>query len=207
MNYNFTANWFGDKKSQIDLANSIPFKATDKINILEIGSYEGRSTVWFIENYLHNPESTITCIDPWADYSQDESSMNSYNAENAFWKFGTKKIIDVFNKNIEMTGKSNQVIVKQGLSTDVLPNLVTSGNKYEVIFIDGNHVAPFVLLDATYSWQILQSKGIMIFDDYLWMPELKNTLRPQIAIDSFINIFSDYVTVVLNNYRKAIVKK
>lgn len=54
---------------------------------------------------------------------------------------------------------------------------------------------------------MLQPKGVMIFDDYLWMPELKNTLRPQMAIDSFINVFADYITVVLNTYRKAIVKK
>lgn len=207
MSYNFTADWFGDEKAQKDLSNSIPYKAKDKIDILEIGSYEGRSTVWFIDNYLHNPESTITCIDPWSDYSQDENSMNSYNSENAVWKFGTKKIIDVFNKNIEVTGRSKQVIVERGLSTNVLPKLITAGKKYEIIFIDGNHVAPSVLLDATYSWQMLQKKGVMIFDDYLWMPELKNTLRPQIAIDSFINVFSDYITVVLNTYRKAIVKK
>ena len=37
------------------------------INILEIGAFEGSSTTWFIDNYLHHDLSTITVIDPFTD--------------------------------------------------------------------------------------------------------------------------------------------
>ena len=60
MKYQFAADWFGDTESQDDLIKTINLDPANEINILEIGSYEGRSTVWFIENYLHNINSTIT---------------------------------------------------------------------------------------------------------------------------------------------------
>src|SRR3954452_7004174 len=31
--------------------------------LVEIGSFEGRSTLWFLENLLRHPDSRIVCID------------------------------------------------------------------------------------------------------------------------------------------------
>jgi len=101
VNYNFTANWFDSDESQKkDLCNILPYKTNDEIHILEIGSYEGMSTVWFVENFLNNEKSTITCVDPWDDYSQDANSMGSYGSSDASCKFKTRKIKDVFLNNI-----------------------------------------------------------------------------------------------------------
>ncbi len=207
MKYQFAADWFGDTESQDDLIKTINLDPANEINILEIGSYEGRSTVWFIENYLHNINSTITCIDPWLDYSQNENSLNSYGAVDAQWKFGTLKIKEIFDKNIELSGKSKQVIIHHDLSTNVLPKLLVEKKKYDFIFIDGNHVSLFVMMDAVFCWNLLKKNGILIFDDYLWMPDLDKKLRPQMAIDYFIEVFADYCEVKLDNYRKAIMKK
>jgi predicted O-methyltransferase YrrM len=206
MEYKFTANWFGSEEQIEDLRSILP-DSNSEIKMLEIGSYEGRSTVWFLDNLLRNEKSTITCIDPWMDYSQDEKSLNSYDSETSEWKFGTNKIIDTFLYNIETSNKSNKVIVERGLSSKVLPKLLLNENKYDIIFIDGNHVAPFVLLDAVLSWDLLKVGGIMIFDDYLWMPEKHKSLTPKIAVDSFIEVFEDYNDVILDKYRKAIKKK
>jgi predicted O-methyltransferase YrrM len=206
MKYQFTTDWFGNIELQNDLIKSIDLDPTNEINILEIGSYEGRSTVWFIETYLHNINSTITCIDPWLDYSQDEKSLNSYNAVDAQWKFGSLKIKEIFENNIHLSGKKDQVIIHHDLSTNILPKLLVEKKKYDVIFIDGNHVAPFVMMDAVLCWNLLNKNGIMIFDDYLWMPNLDKKLRPQMAIDYFIEVFADYCKVKLNNYRKVIIK-
>jgi hypothetical protein len=35
------------------------------VNFLELGSYEGRSTVWMLESLLTHPQSHITCVDPF----------------------------------------------------------------------------------------------------------------------------------------------
>lgn len=203
--YKFTANWFGSEEQIEDLKSVLP-NSSSELYMLEIGSYEGRSTVWFLENLLLNEKSTITCVDPWLDYSQDKKSLDSYNSPEADWKFGTNKIVETFLFNIESSGFRNKVSVERGLSTEILPKLLLNSNKYDIIFIDGNHVAPFVLMDAVLSWSLLKNGGILIFDDYLWMPDLYKTLSPKLAIDSFVEVFEDYIDVILDKYRKVLKK-
>jgi predicted O-methyltransferase YrrM len=95
------------------------------------------------------------------------------------------------------------VIVEQGLSKDVLLKLILSKNKYDIIFIDGNHTSPFVLIDSILSWYLLKKDGLIIFDDYLW-GEINSTISPKLAIDSFINCFGDYIEVIWSDYKKVI---
>ena len=83
-NYNYTVDWFGGGE---DLKQIIKFDSESELHILEIGSFEGRSTIWFLENLLKNPKSTITCVDPWTSYSQNSDSFNSYNTEGTEWNF------------------------------------------------------------------------------------------------------------------------
>ncbi len=41
-----------------------PFKGKTGVAALEVGSYEGRSAVWLLENILTAPDALITCVDP-----------------------------------------------------------------------------------------------------------------------------------------------
>ena len=62
----YTVNWFSPKKFKI-LDN---FKLKDNINFLEIGSFEGLSTNYFIDNFLNGKNCYITCIDPFIKYGE-----------------------------------------------------------------------------------------------------------------------------------------
>ena len=62
-NFIFTSDWF---------SAHIPFfekrlerlKGAKDIHFLEVGSYEGRSSCYFLENYILDDEkSTLTCVD------------------------------------------------------------------------------------------------------------------------------------------------
>lgn len=199
-NFKFTENWFtNDGLSSLDQINP-----DDELHFLEIGSYEGKSTVWFLENYLKNPKSTITCIDPWLNYNQDADSLNSYGSDTSQWKFGEMKVKERFSHNITESGQTNKVKIIQDLSHHALPNLISQNKKYDLIFIDGNHVAPFVLMDSVMSWLILKVGGYILFDDYTWGLNYNVTLRPKKSIDSFCEIFSDYTDEIHSNYRKII---
>jgi predicted O-methyltransferase YrrM len=195
-NYIYTQNWFESK----DLESFLEKKNVE-INILEIGSFEGKSTIWFLENILLNEKSTITCVDPWVSYSQDHDSFISYDKTIYEWNCEDAK--STFLHNIELSGYQNKVIVEQGLSKDVLLKLILSKNKYDIIFIDGNHTSPFVLIDSILSWYLLKKDGLIIFDDYLW-GEINSTISPKLAIDSFINCFGDYIEVIWSDYKKVI---
>jgi predicted O-methyltransferase YrrM len=205
-NYKFTKNWFG----ATDLEKVLPVNTSEEIHILEIGSFEGKSTVWFIDNILKNQKSTITCIDPWMNFYQNTNSFNSYD-ENTKTKSGIDYIKDDikgnFLYNINQTGFSNKVNVIQGLSYLELPKLIGQSKKYDYIYIDGNHTSPFVLTDAVMSWYLLKPNGFIIFDDYKWDnfggPK---TTSPKLAVDSFVSCFGDYIKVIWNDWRYIIKK-
>ena len=193
--YKYTEDWFSSE----DLEKFLP-KYTEEKSILEIGSFEGKSTIWFLENILSNEKSTITCIDPWTTYSQNTDSFNSLEDE---WDFTNNE--KTFIYNIEQSGFSDKVIVNKGFSYKILPKLINDNNKYDIIFIDGNHTSPFVLTDCVMCWYLLEDNGIMIFDDYLW-GDTESTTSPKIAVDSFISCFNDYIEVIWYDYRVAIKK-
>lgn len=198
--YKFTQDWF--TKDGLDMINQL--NPNDELHFLEIGSFEGKSTIWFLENFLKNDKSTITCIDPWLNYGQGINSLNSYGASGMQWKFGELKVKERFLKNIIESGYSDKVKIIQDLSDRALPQLICQNKKYDLIFVDGNHVAPYVLMDSVMSWPLLKVGGYMLFDDYSWQLDNSPTLRPKKSIDSFSEIFSDYIEEIHTKNRKVI---
>ena len=144
---------------------------------------------YLIDNFLSGNGCTITCIDPWIKYS--ESTINKISGVDDFINENT---YEIFLNNIKYN--KNKIIIKRGLSNNVLPNLK---QKYHFIYIDGDHSASAVWLDATMSFKILISGGIMIFDDYHWGIERKLRIKlfgkiiinrlPRNSIDRFISSF------------------
>ena len=68
--------------------------------MIEIGSLEGRSAIWLLDNIPTGPGCSITCVD-------------------GFWPpYG-----GIFNSNIVASGRSHQVIKLTGKSEEVLPTL------------------------------------------------------------------------------------
>lgn len=191
-NYRYTQNWFSPR-NWLEL---IKLETGKDNHILEIGSFEGRSTIWFLENFLRNKNSSITCVDPWLNYSQTENSFQSYAMEQTEWKFKDDNIKANFLHNIVEFGEANKVYVEQGFSHELLPQLMARPKRFDLILIDGNHTAPFVMTDAIFSWYLLKPGGYIIFDDYLWSLDKKPTLRPKISIDAFVEIFADYLVVM-----------
>lgn len=206
--YKFTRNWF---EPISNLLKYMDTNTTEELHILEVGSFEGKSTVWFLDNFIHNEKSTITCIDPWMNYYQNSDSFNSYDENTKTWSgidYVNDGVKDRFLHNVKLTGKDNQVEVLQELSHLQLPKMMKSNSeKFDIIYIDGNHTTPFVLTDALMSWYLLKPNGIMIFDDYEWGKDCNPRNRPKLAIDSFVNCFKDYLEVLWTSYRYGIRKK
>jgi len=201
-NYVFTEEWFTD--DGLSVLNDID--KTKELHVLEIGSFEGKSTIWFLENLLQNKNSTITCVDPWMNYSQDHDSLNSYFKETNEWNLKERKTKEIFLYNIIESGNSDKVMVRQGFSDKVLPSLITEQKIYDIIFIDGNHTAPYVMMDTVMSWSLLKNGGIFIFDDYMWGLDKPTTLRPKESVDYFIGSFNDYLIEIYSNFRKIVRK-
>jgi predicted O-methyltransferase YrrM len=202
--YNFTKDWFLEE----ELEKNLPIGTDDELHILEVGSFEGKSTIWFIQNLLGNQNSTITCVDSWMNFVQNENSFSTYNENTKtasgvdFVKDGIK---DTFLNNIKNTGESDKVTLYHSYSHIILPKLITENKKYDIIYIDGNHTSPAVLTDAIMSFYLLNCDGILIFDDYLW-GNINSLNSPKIAIDSFYNIFQNYVIKIWHGNKIAFKK-
>jgi predicted O-methyltransferase YrrM len=180
---NFTQDWFDHNiQHLIKIVANLPSKK----RFLEIGCFEGRSTTWFLQNALDD-DGLIHCVDLFTVYeSQDECFMN----------------------NIEEVIKPTQSLsFLRGTSYQGLAQLIMENNPYDFIYVDGSHTAYDTLADACMAWGLLKSGGAMVFDDYLWKPELIDYDRPQMAIDAFLNIYRNQLDVVHRGYQIGVIKK
>jgi hypothetical protein len=64
-----------------------------------------------------------------------------------------------------------------------------------------------VLSDAVMAWALLESGGILIFDDYLWTGLATEQDRPRFAIDSFLACFLGQYDEVYRGYQMIIHKR
>jgi len=193
MKYN--VDWFSHNIPSIKKA--VEGKESEKVNMLEIGCNEGRSTVWFLENLLLHDDSRITVIDTF-------NSSSNYKPSTA----KKSPLQKTFEENIKETGKAEKVFVYKGMSQDVMRTMPTMP-RFDVVYVDGSHYAPDVLEDLIYVYRMVKKGGLIICDDY----ELgygNNTGNgydnpnyeelPKNAIDTFKKMFKDQVEVVFAGY-------
>lgn len=180
----FSFDWF-TRHIPIWEKNLAPFKGKDNLKFLEVGSFEGRSAHWALENILTGKNCFITCIDTF------EGSV-----EHVPMDVEVTGMYDRFKENMQEHG--DRVIVGQGFSYERLREL--SLNTFDFIYIDADHAAASVLEDAVLSWRLLKPGGIMAFDDYFWTfhsnryhdlePDVeKQVLEPKMAIDAFLECY------------------
>lgn len=66
---------------------------------------------------------------------------------------------------VNRTGLSDKFSLFEGSSDLVLPELVGRGERFDLVYIDGYHIFENVFLDMHFSIQLLNSGGVMLFDD------------------------------------------
>lgn len=150
------------------------------VRCLEIGSHEGRSAVWIVQNLLSHPEARLTCIDPWPNAEAERR----------------------FDANVSETGRATQVRKLKTESWRALP-LLTPG--FEFAYVDGHHEGRHVLEDAIHAFRLVRVQGLVVFDDYLNRPPAA-VQPPQPAIDAFLLLWSDCLDV-LHQDEQVVIRK
>jgi predicted O-methyltransferase YrrM len=188
-NYEFTTNWFD---ANVQIWNVLIPQLSPK-KILEIGSYEGKSTCYLIESCSLNYPIEIHCVDSWLGGVEHQNGGNMKDVESRF-----KKNIEIA---IENSKNKITIEIHKGSSVYCLAKLLANQiSKFDLIYVDGSHEASDVLVDAVNAYHLLKKNGLIIFDDYLWHEEpqgSQDVLRmPKIAIDAFVNIFQRKIRVL-----------
>ncbi len=184
--YNDKEKWFCNNLFFLD--NQLK-KIKNIKNILEIGSYEGRSCIYFGKKFIN---SKITCVDTW---SGSDEHLNI--------KF--QEIEKNFDKNI-LNHLGNDRVKKIKLSSNNF--FENNQNYFDLIYIDGDHETNQVHKDINNSWKILNKGGYMILDDYTWWWYKDLNKNPASAINNFIynNINSiDVENLVI--WKQVLIKK
>lgn len=183
--YNFSVDWFS---SNIPVWTHFLEKYKNKSNIkfLEIGSFQGRSAVWMLENILTEPNSNITCIDTF------EGSYEHVNSDEYSQALPT--LFDTFKNNVSYF--PNQVIIKRNRSQEALKELSISNFKYDFIYIDGDHMSYSALEDGVLSFPLLKLNGIMCFDDYDASNKNNDLDKPQLGITAFLEVYAPKLKIL-----------
>lgn len=185
-NYKYSQNWFFYTEIKEKL-----FFFYDKFKenkILEIGCFEGLSSTFFADNFLDNPNSSLTCVDPFLTIDNNDHKKFLLNNEELN-----------FDYNISNCNNSNKITVHKITSDDFFKN---NKNTFNFIYIDGSHEPEIIKRDMENSFRVLERNGIMWMDDYMGGDGIliKNTM------DNFLNKYNSKIEIIHVGYQLAIRK-
>jgi cephalosporin hydroxylase len=159
-------------------------KNIQKARYLEIGTYEGGSLLWAMENVFLNGSCRADVIDP----------------------FFLPRTREVFFRNIQAAGLLNRICVYEQKSREILPNL--EQDTYDLIYIDGDHRYSSVLFDALNSWPLLRVGGYLVFDDFYWGRwSLPSADRPEEAINHFLRLSQNAIHICHKGWQVVLQKR
>jgi len=116
---------------------------------LEVGSYKGLSASAL------GQAGKLTCVDTFRGGEDLPSRYTRPEFDEAM------RIMDLHPRVIE------------GTSTEVLGDLVQWRERFALVFIDGSHRYEQVKIDLALGWELLNAQGILVADDYIGFPEVR----------------------------------
>lgn len=166
-------NWF-IRSAKDFFERNLPTEAgKPNLKYLQVGVFTGDTSVWLLNNILTDSSSTLTDIDTWVG-TTDEPMHALFD-----WS-------DVEKTYDEKLSTYQNVIKCKSSSIDFFNS---TQNKFDFIYIDGDHQPSAVLVDANGAWNCLNANGIIAFDDYGWQPKAIDfgyNQVPKPGIDEFL---------------------
>ena len=177
----FSDDWFSQNIPQWQaLFAAVGWDPDLPRTVVEIGSYEGRSALWILENLLAHPDSILHCVDTFEGGVEHDAAQ-------------TDGLLLRFGRNIETSPGAHKVRAHRARSAAALVKLLAEGVRADFVYVDGSHQAPDVLADLVLAFELLRPGGVLICDDYLWSnepPGQEDVLNsPKLAIDAFTTIY------------------
>lgn len=184
--YKYSQNWFLHSEIKTNLIN---FLDTSKENkILEIGCFEGLSSVFFADNFIDNENSSLTCVDPFLSIDNNDHKEYLQNNEELNFDF-----------NISICKNLDKIYIYKIIS-DIF--FTHNTKTYNFIYIDGCHEPDYIQRDMENAFNVLELNGIMWMDDYGGGDgiQIKNTMN------AFLQKYKEQCEIIHSGYQLAIKK-
>ena len=173
-NFNFSKNMIIDTKIPDYYRNTYQFSFMDSFSLnvftwdslftkyklknkeavyLEIGCFEGRSSVFILEQ-LNN--TFCFFVDPFEEYDEMTHSTQQKDFESTFENFSNN--LKRFDGRYEIHKSTSDLFFKK----------LNPSQKFDLVYVDGSHLGEDVYRDATNVNKHLKSNGFIIFDDFFW---------------------------------------
>ena len=147
------------KKKRADVIGKF-FKINNSL-ILEIGIHKGDFSIVLLEKF--KPKKLVL-VDPWIAEKEKIYQSSWYGNFDG----GDQKIQDSYYQNVkkkfEQQINKKQVEILRMKSLEAFKILK---NKFDLIYIDGNHLYNYVLEDLENSLNIINNNGLIVLDDFM----------------------------------------
>jgi len=172
---------------------------------LEIGCFEGLTSNYICDNLL-TENGRLLCLDPLSDnYLNNDLSDKDKNDNETIYKYFNNQY-ERFIDNVKHQISGNKLTLYRNISSEIFPSLIKEfEGKIDFIYIDGDHRASMVYIDAVNSFKLIKSGGIIVFDDYAWGKSYGDEAT-SVGIDKFLNEYlNEYV--LIHSGSQVVIKK
>lgn len=140
-----------------ELLFSLSYSQLDKGDVVEIGSWQGRSTIYLALGAREAVNGTVYAID---HFKGNPSKERRYRVKDE----GLRDLKEKFLENINRAGLKDSVELLDMTSREASARL--KNVEIRLLFIDGNHEEEAVREDLSYFIANVVKGGYVVFDDY-----------------------------------------
>ena len=168
------------------------------ITMIEVGCFEGRSTVWFANYLNYHPDSRMFCVDTW---------LGGEEIERTKLHFDMHQVRKNFFSNVASLKEKDKIIKYIMQSERALSNFFSTHYRgVDFVYLDGSHTQRDTLVDLTLSLSLLRKGGLIIVDDYENNMATNNPLlRPKDAVDFIVKSFDNEIEFSLTPEQQAVI--
>ena len=128
--------------------------------ILEIGVHQGQFSKLLLKSF--KPKKLVL-VDPWKVFEQTIYQDSWYGNRDKMGQVKQNKYYNDLKKLFKKEINKKKIILKRQTSDKFFKK---NNSKFDLIYIDGNHLKSYVIRDINNSIKFLNEGGLIILDDY-----------------------------------------